>query len=444
MSYYKKIKYIDRLIDEAKFNKALVLIHNYVEQVFVNNYYSFKFLAFPELDNLCKKIALKNSNYCNPKLKKKLVNKKVNIYLATKLDFGGGHTKKIIDFINSSSYESIVILSEIQGKSFIDNFKVKLSNTSKCKIILSPNFSFFDKYQYILTKLAIFNINRIYLFNSHQDSILTTVASHYFKKVYFYHHGDHNPCLGVTLFMYHIDTSHSLNSICKNYHKNTNNILLSKNYSFDFLKYDSFDNFNIVSICKSNKINIIFLFYAAFVSRYSDKYIHIGNLNLSHKIFLKFMVFLFNIFRNNNFKIYENVTNLRGTLETENINAYLASFPKPAFLTLLEISYLGIVTLTNKNYFKTTLNNSEFLNKRSRFDYDSLTSLKNLLNKLKKQDVLKFHNQIKKSLHKYNRKINTKKKLDYDHIKLLSSYKRFIFLISSRYYMRMIRRIFYL
>ena len=443
MSYNNKINYIDRLIDNDKFNRALVAIHNYVEKIFVNKYYSHKFLALPELDELCKKISFKKTNSLNHRIQDKVDCKKVNIFLATKLDFGGGHTWKLIEFINESSNDSVVILSEIQGKSYIKNFKDNLICHSKCKIILAPNFSFLEKYKFILNKLESFNINRIYLFNSHQDSILISVACLYFKKVYFYHHGDHNPSLGATLFMFHIDTTHSLNSLCQNYHKNTKICLLNENYSFDFMKHD-FKNINVVSICKSNKINIIFLFHASFISRYTNKFIHIGNLNLLHKIIFKSLVFIFNIFRKNEFKIYENITNLRRILEIEKINIYFASFPNAAFLTLLEVSYLGIVSLINKNYLNTLLNNTEFLGVRSRFEYCSLSSLRKLLNKLRKQDVLELQNNIMNSLNQYKKKSVNRKKINYDHISLLSSYKRFLYLFSLRYYFRMIRRIFYL
>lgn len=442
MSYKEKIKFIDGLINEGKFDKALFVIHNYVEQIFVNKFYSFKFLSLPELDKLCKKIALKTN--LKQKIQNKPDGKKVNIYLATKLDQGGGHTKKILEFINTSTFDSIIIVSEIQGRSFILNFKKQLKIPLKCKIILVPNISFVDKYLYILKKLSSFNIYRIYLFNSHQDSILVSAASKFTNKVYFYHHGDHNPCLGVSLFKYHIDTTHSLNSICQNFHNNTKLYLLDKNYSFRILNHNSFEKLNVVSICKSNKINIIFLFHAAFISRLSDKFIHIGNLNLLHKFLFKFFVFSFNIFRVSNFKIYEDTVDVENILRNEKINLYLASFPNPAFLTLLEVSYLGIASIINKNYFNTLLNNSEFLDSKSRFDYDSLISLFQLLKKIRKRDVLMHQTLIMNSLKNYHNISVKKKNIYYDYFLLLSSYKRFLFLFSHRYYFRMIRRIFYL
>jgi len=443
MFYTKKINFIEQLIDEGKYNNALFAIHNYVEQIFVNHYFSHKFLALPELDKLCQKIVLKNTKDLNPKKQKIVGCKKINIYLVTKLDFGGGHTKKIIEFINASSHDSVVILSEIQGKSYIQTFIDKINNSSKCRIILAPHSSFVEKYHFILAKLHSFNINRIYLFNSHQDSVLVSAASHYYKKVYFYHHGDHNPSLGVTLFKYHIDTTHSLNGLCQIYHKNTRIYLLNENYLFNFHE-NEFKNLNVASICKSNKVNIIFLFHAAFISRYTNKYIHIGNLNFWHKFILKFLVFLFNLLRNKNFKIYENVSDLRRVLETEKINLYFASFPQAAFLTLLEISYLGIASLINNNYFNTHLNNSEFLDIKSRYDYNTLSSLPALLAKIRKQNILVLQNHIKISLNKYKMKSVKRIKLNYDHSLILSSYKRFFFLFSLRYYLRMIRRIFYL
>lgn len=278
-------------INSGNLNKALELVKEFVESIIASPFTVANIFGSPVLDELCQKIghfALEQRRTLKFALKATQLNK--IIYVVTQLYVSGGHTAVIEDFINLQPDKQHVILVNdmlhTQNKEEIENrFAYK-----NVKIIWSPKGAYLESVLWLQNQFFELQADRIYLFNHNQDSVaIAAIQPEVPSEVFFYHHADHNFCLGLYLdYVIHID-SHNMGFFnCRENLKIKNNIYLPLT-SEDLSCRDSGASFLTHGSMRTCSSGSPHKFYSPYLFKYSElipqllkitggTHIHIGHL----------------------------------------------------------------------------------------------------------------------------------------------------------------------
>ena len=109
------------LTNKGDFDQALRLIHDFVERVFTEPLCVSQVFGSKTLDDLCQRIGKANLVSIKEELgciEPKQADKPIFVYIVTKLQKSGGHTRVIEDFIKARPEGEHVLLStELAGRS---------------------------------------------------------------------------------------------------------------------------------------------------------------------------------------------------------------------------------------------------------------------------------------------------------------------------------------
>ncbi len=193
-------------LEASDFNSSLNSIVNFVESIIEDNRATVKVYGSATLDKLCQKIGAetlkihyKNSVIINESLA-------LSIYIATKLYNTGGHTAVIEDFIKAApNKKHLILITDITNtaqRDVIENRFASLAVTIKW----APTSSLLDKLIWLQSEL-IEQQGQVFLFNHWQDAVaIAAVQPSITPELFFYHHCDHQLCLGLYLsHAQHID-----------------------------------------------------------------------------------------------------------------------------------------------------------------------------------------------------------------------------------------------
>ncbi len=200
---------VNNQIASKNLDAALNLIINFVESIGKDSRATASIFGSTMLDKLCQRIGAESL-----KLKKEIAQKNMSkktknniIYIATELYQSGGHTAVIEDFIRTQpEKEQIIIITDTlqtAQREVIDNRFAQLP----VKIKWAPNGSALDKLIWLQSQLLALQPNQVFLFNHGQDAIaIAAVQPNLTTQLIFYHHCDHQLCLGLYLeYAQHID-----------------------------------------------------------------------------------------------------------------------------------------------------------------------------------------------------------------------------------------------
>jgi len=129
------------------------------------------------------------------------------VVLATELYRTGGHTAVIVDLLETQRFgpRTVVLLTDAFNKAdpTIIEERFGASVTGE----MAPAGALADKLRWTLRRLLALRPRKLVLMNHHQDPVAIAAAqASLADQTVFYHHGDHQLCLGVTLaHTLHID-----------------------------------------------------------------------------------------------------------------------------------------------------------------------------------------------------------------------------------------------
>ena len=359
---------VHHLVENGELDQALRLIHHFVEQIITEPLCTAQVFGSKILDDLCQLIGQENLKQNKPhhiNLPTTQHDQSTIVYIVTKLQKSGGHTRVIEDFIKSEPEARHIILStEIDGPSDADYLKNQ-NLPSEIVFEQSAKLTYQQRLTWLQHYLLKIRPSKVYLFNHHQDSIaVATIQPEMELDATFYHHGDHHLCLGVYLtYFKHIDP-HPMG-----YH-NCRNILKIENTYIPLTTDDkgrrpadwSFLPDGTLTTCtagRSNKIEIpYFVSYLELIPKLlaatGGKHIHIGRLTPWALYKLRRGLKKYNV-QPDRFVYIEWVPSVWKSLHDYRVDLYIASFPYGGGLTLVEAMGAGIPVALHRHIYSKLL-----------------------------------------------------------------------------------------
>ncbi len=361
------VKATERETTKGKLNQALKLIHDGVLQVTTEPVCTAQVLASPTLDGLCQKIGqicLQRGSGSDAKEVTE-TNKPVVVYLVTKLQSSGGHTRVIRDFIMARpEVEHIVFSTELDGCSDKKFLFESIPANIRLRIECAPKGNFETKLIWLQAQLLHYPQQKVYLFNHHQDSvIIAAIQPEMALTVSFYHHGDHHLCLGASLSdCEHIDIHAMGYHQCRSTGIDNIYIPLVVADKGERTQDQPFKQQGCLTSCtaaRSNKIEKpYFIQYTEVIpellARTKGKHIHIGTLSPWARWKIKRELKQRGV-PSGRFVYIPWVSDVWRTLQQMQVDVYIASFPYGGGLTLIEAMGSGIPIATHRHTYSRTL-----------------------------------------------------------------------------------------
>jgi hypothetical protein len=210
-SLYSFRKGVSRLIDAGRIDSALRLVHDFVERIITEPLCTTQVYGSKALDDLCLRIGKANLACIQQDVDRAThdpPDRPVYVYIVTKVQKSGGHTRVLQDFIRARpDARHIVLSTEVAGRSDTDFFVKGSGGHAAASFERAPRASFRRRLTWLQERLLDIRPTGVYLFNHHQDSIAAAaVQPEMDLSAFFYHHADHHLCLGVYLsHLRHID-----------------------------------------------------------------------------------------------------------------------------------------------------------------------------------------------------------------------------------------------
>ena len=368
-SIYRLHKAVPLLIAEGGIDKALRLIHHLVEDVITEPLCVSQIFGSKKLDDLCQQVGAANLAKLQLRVNSNMTarsHQSAIIYIVTKIQKSGGHTRIIGDFIRARPNLLHIILStELSGKSNESYWVARLSASANVVFEKAPRGNFQQRLTWLQKRLLSLRPQKVYLLNHHQDTVAVAALQPEMNlDACFYHHGDHHLCLGVYLsHLEHVDP-HPMG-----YH-NCRTVLGIENSYVPLTVADKgerpsdwpFLPNGIPTTCtaaRSNKVEIpYFVSYLEMVPRIlkctGGRHIHIGQLTPWALREIRRGLKRQGIERTR-FIYTPWVPSVWHALQEYRVDLYIASFPYGGGLTLIEAMGAGVPVALHKHIYSRIL-----------------------------------------------------------------------------------------
>lgn len=362
-SVYSLNQHVSKLIDEGNLDKALRIIHDFVERIVFEPICTSQIFGSNILDNLCLRIG--EASFKKIKQSSRLIalaefDQLTFVYIVTKIQKSGGHTRVIEEFIRARPDARHIILStELDGRSDVDYLMNGLARQIDLSMELAPRTNYILRLGWLQSRLLEISPVMIYLFNHHQDSVaVSAIQPEMHLDGSFYHHGDHHLCLGVYLsHLKHIDPHVMGYCNCRDVlHIDNVYIPLAVNDKGCRLYDRIFMQDGSLTTCTAGRSNKIeqdyFISYLEVIPELlrltSGKHIHIGKLT-PWALFKIKRLLRQNKVSKDRFVYIPWVPSVWDALLKHNVDLYIASFPYGGGLTLIEAMGAGIPVTLHKH-----------------------------------------------------------------------------------------------
>ena len=285
------------------------------------------------------------------------------VVLCTGLYRYGGTSLVIEDIIKAhKSTKCTVLVTNLLNDMSIEDLNARNFIENTGVVETAPSGASADKLKWVMQRLFSISPKRIFLLNHPQDSVIISSVQPFIcsAKVVFYHHADHNLCLGVHLKnVSHVDPHNVGFYNCRTNEGLVNNYYLpmlvddreSGIRAEDFLLNES------LTTCSSSTFHKFSNFY---LYSYADlicerlatrggRHIHIGDIPESYRLYIEKTLKdkQVDLVR---FEHIPWVPNLWDTLVAKRIDLFIGSFPIGGARTLIEVMGVGLPILMHENY----------------------------------------------------------------------------------------------
>ncbi|MBT8565422.1 hypothetical protein G6709_03855 [Polynucleobacter paneuropaeus] len=360
---------VNQRLSHGHINSALLLINRFVENFFNSSIYESSILSSREIDSLCLKIGRqnlmglewqKNSQFKSGNLRPKI------IYIVSRLQRSGGHSRLILDFIRAQPECDHLIVSTRVGGRTDDEFISQISLIGeRANILFAPRGNLQSRLSWLQNMLLSHMPNHVHLFNNHNDSVaVSAMVPEIFVKGSFHHHGDHHLCLGVHFdHLDHIDFHPGGYHFCRNVLGINNRYLPLTIEDQPIFSYERRNRGGLAlttaTVARSNKIEIPYhVNYLDVIpevlKKTGGRHIHIGRLSPLALYRIRREMRKRGISRDRLVYIGWSKNVWKSLIEL-GVDVYVASFPFGGGLTLVEVMGAGIPIILHQHSFSRVL-----------------------------------------------------------------------------------------
>lgn len=349
----------------GRIDSALRIAFNFVERIITEPLCTSRVFASRDLDMLCQEIGRVNLKReilsTNNPVAVKIGSKRL-VYVVSRLQNCGGHLRTILEMIAAQpTKEHLILATNVVGVSdvaFLSNYFSKHDNVF---IAHAPQGTFASRLTWLQRALLEANVDHVYLFHHHQDSVaVAAFVPELNLQGSFCHHGDHHLCLGVHLsHVRHLDFHPMAYHYCRE-ELGVDNIYVPL-VCADQGGIDSNEAFShegcltTATVARSNKLDPrYYVRYAELVPRILEctkgRHIHIGKLTRLALSKIKAGMIRRRI-SINRFVYVEWTPSVWRMLVQYKVDLYLSSFPLGAGLTLIEAMGAGVPVVMHEHIF---------------------------------------------------------------------------------------------
>jgi hypothetical protein len=188
-------------IAKGELDPAINLIIKFVENIITDLRATARVFGSTALDNLCQEIGAKNLSDRHSVIQKSSkLDDELIVYIATELYITGGHTAVLEDLIKfQPDKKHSILVTDIFGTGVSEAIKNRF-DVSLTNIECAPKGTYLDKLSWLQQQLILQHPHQVFLFNHHQDAVaIAAVQPALGSQLIFYHHCDHQLCLGLYL-----------------------------------------------------------------------------------------------------------------------------------------------------------------------------------------------------------------------------------------------------
>lgn len=388
------------LLEKGYVSASLSIIHDIVEKVFTEPLLTSQVFGSRELDQLCLHIG--RQNFSNMTLKNgglcpfMSVRPRI-IYVVSRLQRSGGHSRLVQDFILAQPEKHHLILSTgVAGPSDTDYLSKLYADNDAVQFMIAPRDDLHSRLDWLQRILIECQPEHVYLLNHHQDSVaVAAVVPELGLKGSFLHHGDHHLSLGVHLeHLTHIDLHPMGYHYCRDELGVDNQYLpLTFEDKSTEKRQSKFkrDGFLITATAaRSNKIEIpYYVSYLDIIPRVlkstRGRHIHIGKLTPWALRHMRSQMRKLGVSKDRLIYI-EWTPSIWNSLRDYEVDVYIASFPYGAGLTLIEAMGAGVPVVLHRHMYSRVLSGLE-LAYDSAFNWTQPEELINYLGALTPESI---------------------------------------------------------
>lgn len=339
----------------------LRLLHATVSRIFVEPQCTARFYGAKQLDDEC--ISLGELASTHPDIESRIVQKSDAdsdhvVFVASRLQKSGGHTRVIEDFASLLPHsKKTIVVTEVPARS--DRIlEAKLKDLG-VKVLWAPRGNLYKKLVWLQRTLLTLNPGTVYLFNHHEDSVAIAGMSVLGDvEKYFYHHADHHFCLGLHLKGFkHIDFHAFGYHRCRNESQIADNMYLPLTAS-DFgvnPKVEFMQGGQLITCTAAghNKLEVphfvsYFDLIPELLAKTGGKHIHIGKLSWLARRKLQWNLRKAGV-DSSNFVYVPWVPSVWKALHAYQVDLFIASFPIVGGKTLVEVMGAGVPLVVHDN-----------------------------------------------------------------------------------------------
>lgn len=357
---------VERHLVNDEFSSALDQITAFVVSVMNEQLAPGELIGSKRLDQLCELVGLQYARYfkISGYLEREFCPEPGKIaIICTGLYRYGGTSLVIGDLIKAhqGSECSVLVTDSLSDMSEAELAMSRIGDTS-ADVIMAPRGDSASKLGWLIQQLIRLAPSRILLLNHHQDSVAIAAASSFVDrtKVLFYHHADHNLCLGVHLRgAIHVDPHNVGYCNCRRQERVDGNVYLpmavddqgSDRTGGPFLRDDD------LITCSSatyHKFKNYYLYpYVDLIAerlvRRGGVHLHIGNIPPSDKRLILSKLAARKV-EPERFVHIPWVPRLWPALVERRVDLFIGSFPLGGARTLIEAMGAGLPILMSESY----------------------------------------------------------------------------------------------